>query len=84
MKLIHALAIVATILVSGCDSQPVEALPACDTLRAVFFVSRCDASHARCDLRPTAPTGSMASGCALTVIAQPGGPEQVECVEACP
>jgi hypothetical protein len=70
-------------LFAGCDTQPVETLPACDTLRTVFFVSRCDATHARCALQSTAPPGSEPAGCALTIIAVPGGPEQVECVPAC-
>jgi hypothetical protein len=84
MKITHAFAIAASIIVAGCDSQPVEALPACDTLRVVYFIARCDSSHVRCGLLSTAPAGATASGCELTVVAQPGGPERVECVESCP
>jgi len=69
---------------AGCDATPVETLPACDTLTTVRFVSRCfDQSRARCALLSTAPAGAMASGCQLTIVAVPGGPEQVECVESC-
>lgn len=70
---------------AGCDGpEAVDGLPACDTLTTVRFVSRCfDASRARCALLSTAPAGAMASGCQLTIVAVPGGPEQVECVESC-
>jgi hypothetical protein len=70
-------------LFAGCDAQPVETLPACDTLRAVRFVSRCDDTHARCALLSTAPPGAEPAGCQITIVAVPGGPEQVECVTAC-
>jgi hypothetical protein len=74
----------AVLAVAGCDATPVQGLPACDTETTVRFVSRCfDQTRARCALLSTAPPGSAASGCQLTIVAVPGGPEQVECVETC-
>ena len=75
----------AMVMLIGCGEAPgVELMPNCDTLRTVEFVSRCDAGHARCDLRAEAAPGSKATGCMLTVISQPSGtPEQVECVAVC-
>lgn len=83
MKTIALLA--AALFLASCDGpEPVDSLPACDTLTTVRFVSRCfDQSRARCALLSTAPAGAMASGCQLTIVAVPGGPEQVECVESC-
>ena len=78
------IALIALASFAGCDSAPVESLPACNTLTDVRYVSRCDASHARCALLSTAPAGASAVGCSMAVIAVPGGAELVECVEACP
>jgi predicted small lipoprotein YifL len=72
----------ALVSLAGCGTTPPE-LPPCDTLTTVRFVSRCDPERARCALLSTAPPGAVASGCALTIVAVPGGPEQVECVESC-
>jgi hypothetical protein len=75
---------VSATCIAECPAPTVKALAACDTLRVVNFVSRCDAGHARCSLRAEAPAGSVATGCMLTVISQPSGtPEQVECVSSC-
>jgi hypothetical protein len=82
MKLFAIVLMFATLML-GCDSAPSGAdMPACDTLRAQFLISRCDADHARCGLKSTAPADAKTSGCMMTVVSQ-SGPEQVECVDSC-
>jgi hypothetical protein len=76
------------LLVAGCgttDDMTTAPLPACDTLRAVFFVQRCNLSDkAECRLYASAPAGSMGTGCTVPVVdASSGAVTLLECEESC-
>lgn len=72
----------ALVVSAGCGEAPAAPLPACDTLRAVRFVSLCPDGRARCALLSTAPEGAEPSGCEMTVVGT-AGPRQVECAASC-
>jgi hypothetical protein len=79
---------IVVLLVAGCgaaDDMTTAPLPACDTLRAVFFVQRCNlSSQAECRLYASSPAGSMATGCTVPVVdASSGAVTLLECQESC-
>lgn len=87
-RLVLFLLALACVMITGCGSADDDSpppLPACDTLRAVFFVQECnDGKSAQCRLFASAPAGSMATGCTVAVIdSVSGAAKELECLEAC-